>query len=77
MTLPVAIRPRITRSSTSSAKLLGMSTKPRTLHAIRSTGSNGADRRTTPRLAAIPCLVAESVAQSPYANVTIKTNVST
>ncbi len=57
------------------AKLIGMSTKPRPCSYLVF-WSKGPHRYHT-RLTPIACRVAKSVAQSPYANVSIKTNVPT
>jgi penicillin-binding protein 2 len=57
------------------AKLIGMSTKPhRCTYTVY--WSKGPVKYTT-QLATIPCRIAMSVAQAPFANVTIKTNVPT
>jgi len=59
------------------AKLLGFSTKPhRCTYSVYWRLPLGRVKYTT-QLATIPCRIAEGVAQAPYANVTIKTDVST
>ncbi len=57
------------------AKLLGMPTKPHRCSYTVYLSNGPVDYHT--RLATIPCRIAMSVAQAPYANVSIKTNVPT
>ncbi|HUY59525.1 MAG TPA: penicillin-binding transpeptidase domain-containing protein [Solirubrobacteraceae bacterium] len=56
------------------ARILRMSTKPHPCSFY--TYGNGLPVHHSPRLAPIPCLIAQNVSQAEYANVTIKTDVS-
>lgn len=56
------------------AKLLNISTKPQSCKFI--IYYTAGPKQYSPRLAQIPCLVAQGIANSQYANVTIKTDVS-
>ncbi len=56
------------------ARILRMSTKPHPCSFY--TYGNGLPVQHSPRLAPIPCLIAQNVSQAEYANVTIKTDVS-
>ena len=72
---PSRSRPRTTRVFGRLAQLIGMSTKARPCSYLVF-WSRGPHRYHT-RLTPVACLVAKSVAQSPYANASIKTNVPT
>ncbi len=73
LSLPVPIPAKDSALFDKLAKLIGMSTKPRTCSYLVYWKKAPSTYRT--RLTPISCLVAKSVAQSPYANVSIKTNV--
>jgi penicillin-binding protein 2 len=73
--LPVVIPARDTALFDRLARLIGFSTRPHRC-TYRVYWSHGPVLYTT-RLATVPCRIAEHVAQAPYANVAIKTNVPT
>ncbi len=75
LSLPVPIPTKDDAVFHRLAQLIGMSTKPRPCSYLVF-WSKGPHRYHT-RLTPIACLVAKSVAQSPYANASIKTNVPT
>ncbi len=75
LSLPVSIPAKDSALFDKLAKLIGMSTKPR--HCTYLVFWKKAPSTYRTQLTPIACLVAKSVAQSPYANVSIKINVPT